>query len=316
MNFNYDKVLDYSLKVAYKYLNDKDKALDIAQLAAIQLFVNSDKIDPEKLDNWLYTVTKNFCFKQFKISQKSKELMFEPSFLENIAIDDFEKDEYKLDFYSYDFIKKPDQKLLHKYYNEHYKISQLAQAYKIKKKRLKNKIYNLTQEIILFKKMHDHVFSSSISGTKLHNGIYYFLRKFILALNENKLVEFSKSLSDCKINDIINDIQIKTLTKITIDFLSEEYYKGIIFYRNFANEIKVFIFKFQLENDTKIKLVEFPILPKYVVSHSANDIPEELKSAQKVNKKGKTSVDRQLFKDLVKLNKIKIVQDREGIFKD
>ncbi len=314
MDFNYDQVLKYAYRVAVKYINNHDTAQDIAQLSAIQLFVNRDKIDPEKLDNWLYTVTKNFCFTKYKISQKNKEVIFEPDHLESMKLDESEDQVNNLDFFSYDFIKKTDQELLHKYYNEHFKISDLAKAYKVKKKRIQAKIYRLTQEIILFKKMKDHVFTSSISGTKLHNSIYYFLGKFVKALNENTLTEFSESLSDCIINDCIKDIEIKTIRKITVDFLSEYDYRFLIIYRNFADELRVFIIKFQIVEGKRIKILEFPILPKYVVSHSVNEIPDELKKAQKLNKRGKTNVEMQVFKDLVKQKKIKVVQDTEGIF--
>lgn len=126
MSIDYDKALSYSYNVACKYIGDSDKAQDVAQLAAIQLFLNSDKVDPNSLLNWLFTVTKNLCFKQFKMSQKNKEVTFEPEFLENLNIAEIGNDAYKLDFYSYDFIKQSDQELLHKYYIEQYKISDLA----------------------------------------------------------------------------------------------------------------------------------------------------------------------------------------------
>lgn len=316
MDFNYDEVLDYSFKVACKYIKDKDKAQDIAQLTAIQLFINNDRIDPAKLDNWLYTVTKNFCFKQFKISKKNKEYTFEPNIMENMNSEEFENAEYKLDFYSYDFIPKADQGLLDKYYNDHFKISELSRTYKIKKKRLKDKIYKLSQEIILFKKMKGHEFSYSISGTKLHNSIYYFLGKFVKALNENKLTEFSKTMKDCVINDSINDIEIKTVRKITVDFFAEDHYKGLVVYRNFLDELKVFLFNFIIIDKGKIRIIEFPVLPEYVVSHSKEKIPDELKKAQKVDKHGRAPVSDELIKDLVKQNKIKVLQARKGYFKD
>src|SRR5690554_1412492 len=105
MDIDYDKALNYSYNVACKYIGDSDKAQDIAQLAAIQLFLNIERIDPDSLLNWLFTVTKNLCFKQFKVSQKNKEVLFEPHILENFKISEIKNDDYKLDFYSYDFIK-------------------------------------------------------------------------------------------------------------------------------------------------------------------------------------------------------------------
>ena len=316
MSIDYDKALSYSYNVACKYIGDSDKAQDVAQLAAIQLFLNSDKIDPNSLLNWLFTVTKNLCFKQFKMSQKNKEVTFEPEFLENLNIAEIGNDAYKLDFYSYDFIKQSDQELLHKYYIEQYKISDLAKAYKLKKKKLKDKIYRLSHEIILFQKMQDNVFTSSVPGTKLHNSLYYFLGEFTKALNENRIVEFSEKLVGCLIHDSINDIEIKSIRKVTIDFFSEEYYQGMIFYRNFSDELKVFLFKFKFEKGNKIKILEFPILPKLVVSHPANSIPEELKNAHITDKKGKLIISSEVLIDLANKNKIKMLQGREGILKE
>lgn len=316
MDINYDKALKYAYNVAYKYIHDRDKAQDIAQLTAIQLFLNTEKIDPDNLHNWLFTVTKNFCSKQFKIAQKDKEIAFEPSFFDNYDLTEIDKDGYKLDFQLYDFIKQSDKDLLHKYYVDNYGFNELAKAYKIKTKKIKDKIYRLSQEIILFQKMNNNMFSSSVSGTKLRNSLNYFLGTFIKALNENKLIEFSKKLDGCIIHDVINDIKIKSVTKITVDFCSDKCYEGIIFYRDLSDEMKVFIFKFTLVDGDKVKILEFPILPKLVISHSADNIPEELKEAQKLNSKGKTNISKEVIIDLANKKKIKIVQAKKGLFKE
>lgn len=313
MDINYDKVISYAYNVASKYINDKDKAQDVAQLSAIQLFLNRDKIDNDKLHNWLFTVTKNFCLKQLSCSQKGKEVILAPSFFDNVSIDEVDDNCFKLDFSQYDFFNQSDKELLHKYYNEHFVVADLAKAYKIKIKKLKDKIYRLTQEIILFKKMQNQEFSSSISGTKLHNNIYYFLGKFIKAIKENRLTDFSRNLTDCKINDTINDIKIRSVKKITIDFCSEDYYKGLIFYINFEEQVKVFLFNFQIINRNKIKILEFPILPKYVFSHSVDNTPPELKDALKLNKKGKANLSSKQLIELAKQNKLKVVQAKDGI---
>jgi DNA-directed RNA polymerase specialized sigma24 family protein len=75
MEISYDNVLRYSNQIASRFIKDRNVTEEIAQLAAIQYFLNKEKINKEKTDNWLFTVTKNFCLKRIKQAKENHEIL-------------------------------------------------------------------------------------------------------------------------------------------------------------------------------------------------------------------------------------------------
>ena len=127
MSIDYEKVLKYAKQVAYRFFTDQDTVQEIAQLTAIQFFLNENRIDLDKTDNWLFTVTKNFCIKRIKESQSSKELNIEPVLLESYSDNSIEYSEHEIDITSYDFITDKDKRILQNYYLD--QLSQIGRAH-------------------------------------------------------------------------------------------------------------------------------------------------------------------------------------------
>ena len=164
MNINYEKVLKYSRSVAGRFFKDQDTIEEIAQLTAIQFYMNENKIISENMDNWLFTVTKNLCLKRIKDRQKHNVVNLDPKSLDKYADKSPVYHEEGIDINSYDFISPKDKNILQNYYLDHLSLSEIARNYKIELKKLKTRIYRLTQEIMLFHRMKENFFATSITG--------------------------------------------------------------------------------------------------------------------------------------------------------
>lgn len=309
MEINYEKVLKYSTQVGKRFLVDQELIQEVAQLTAIQFFLNEDKINSEKIDNWLFTVTKNYCLKKIKSMKNNKEFNFEPLLLESYPDNSVEYFEQEIDLDSYDFITVSDKIILQEYYIKQTNISEISRNYKIKLKKLKDKIYRLTQEMVLFHRMKDNFFASTISGTKLHNSIYYTVSKLKKALETNKIEKFANSLKNCIIHDNINTIEIRKILDICINFGSDNYYKALIIYKNFSDEYRAFLFKFVITDNSKLHILEIPIMPKIVATCKKSNVPKELDLDRKFPlKSGRSRITSDLLDQLIENKSLKVVQ--------
>jgi len=86
---NYKEVTDIAYRVASRYIYDKDSAKDIAQLTAIECFINAEKLREESLNSWIYVAAKHKSIDYIK--RKKKERGLEDSKIESIE-DNIEKD--------------------------------------------------------------------------------------------------------------------------------------------------------------------------------------------------------------------------------
>lgn len=314
MSIDYEKVLKYAKQVAYRFFTDQDTVQEIAQLTAIQFFLNENRIDLDKTDNWLFTVTKNFCIKRIKESQSSKELNIEPVLLESYSDNSIEYSEHEIDITSYDFITDKDKRILQNYYLDQLSLSTIARNYKIDLKRLKNKIYRLSQEIILFHKMKENFFAPSIAGTKIHNSIYYTVNKLKKSIEENRVDEYIKSMKECKVNDHFDTIKIKSIFKISIDFGTKDYYQAIIIYKDFSDEFKAFLFKFVIVDKSKLKIIEIPIMPQLVATCKKDNLPQELAHDRRFPlRSGRSRITSELLNQLISDKTVKVVQQPDDL---
>ncbi len=312
LDINYEKVLKYSTQVARRYFTDYDTVQEIAQLTAIQFYMNENRINSDKTDNWLFTVTKNLCLKRIKSKQNKSETNIDPMILNTYPDNKSEYTEQEIDLSSYDFLSNKEKIILQNYYTDHLSLSEIARNYKIESRKLKIKIYRLTQEIILFHKMKKNFFAASITGTKMYNSIYYTVKKFKKSIEDNQVENFINSLQDCKINDCYKTIKIKIVLSISISFGKKGYYQAIIAYRDFENEIKAFLFKFVLTDRNKLKIIEIPILPLIVATCHKKDAPPDLAYDMKFPlRNGKTRLTEELLDQLIEKKALKVTQKRD-----
>lgn len=56
---DYEEVTGLAYRVASNYIYDKDSAKDIAQLTAIECYMNAEKLKEKSLNSWIYVVAKH-----------------------------------------------------------------------------------------------------------------------------------------------------------------------------------------------------------------------------------------------------------------
>ncbi len=270
----YDRVYTTAKKVAFLYIKNADDVEDIIQLTLMQFYLNKDKITEEKIYNWVFTVTKNFCMQYFRSRKKEDELkksyIIEAS--SNLSHDDNQdkKNEENLiiiDIDQYGFINNKDKVILKDYIDKHNSISKLSKSYKVKKKTLQNKINLLLKEIKLYHiiQSQPHVFDA-LPGTKLSRNINNFLKTITKAIETNEIDKLKHYLSDCKINDSIDNLYVKEVSSYRIQIVASNIYMLIVGFIDLDDHVKFFMARFKLINNYTLKFIEFPIFPKRVVA--------------------------------------------------
>ncbi len=270
----YDRVYKTAKKVAFLYVKNADDVEDIIQLTIMQFYLNKDKVIEENIYNWVFTVTKNFCMQYFRSRNKENELkksyVIEASsnfsHYDNLGKENEDKLAI-IDIDQYGFINNKDKVILKEYIDKHKSISKLSKSYKVKKKTLQNRINLLLKEIKLYHiiKSQPHVFDA-LPGTKLSRNINNFLKTITQAIEANELDKLKHYLSDCKINDSINNLRVKEVSSYRIQIVASNIYMLIVGFIDLDDQVKFFMARFKLINNYTLKFIEFPIFPKRVVA--------------------------------------------------
>lgn len=302
---DYNLVLSKAYQVSMHYVHENDMANDIAQATAIKYYLNKEKIEKKKIKSWIFTVSKNLSFNYLK-KCKRELYYFRNFFEEKLQVED-RNTRTSLDIDEIDVINTKEKKLLKQYYAISGKLSLLAKQTGTKKEILRQKIYRLEQEVKLFELISDGVISTkSIPGTKLHRNIVNFLNKLKTCLNECDLLKMKYCFSKCKINDEVSTIKIAKIAQYDIDILERNKFMLNIGYYNLENEVKFFRLRFEISEGSTIKVIEFPIMPKKVISFDAKEIPIEILRQFQPNEKGVISLSQDEADELLKSQKDKI----------
>ncbi|OQY40312.1 MAG: hypothetical protein B6226_00165 [Candidatus Cloacimonetes bacterium 4572_65] len=275
--------------IALKYVKNENIAEEIAQTASIKLFLNYTKIDEISLNNWIYKVTKNLCMDYFRKHKQDKELNDELYYLDNLPHEEesssLSNQELNLELYS--FINKKDREILERYYLKQEGINELARAYKLKQKALKNKIYRLEQEIKLYHLIDsDVIYFKPVPATKLTKKINSFISSLVKALENNDLHSMSRYLKDTKFNDAIDRIHIKSYETCKLQRDKDDNYLLLIGYLDFEDKIKVFYISFTITEARNVQVIEFPILPKRVLVIGKEYCDSKTAEKKYLNKRG------------------------------
>ncbi len=317
MDIDYDNVLKICREIGFRYLNNQDEVQEVSQLVAIDLFNNLDKINPERINGWLFTVTKHKCFAIIKSKKNSKEVLTDTSFFNKLCSakemkEDTSEDE--LDLYKYDFISTQNKAILDRYYHEHHSIEALARAYKIKAKTLKQRIYKIEQEIKLFHLVNSNKLAfDSLPSTKLNNNLLNFLRKLKTALESNKLQEMTTYLEDCIIHDSINKINMMKFRTSKIRIIGPNKYKFLVTYINEKQQPRFFFIAFELRGKNGIHITELPIFPKEVSLIEVSEKSKKLKSKDLAGEKGWYNQKLGSTEDLRREGRLELIQKGEDI---
>ena len=281
------KTFERSKFIALKYVKNIDVAEEVAQLSTIQLYLNYDKIDKTKINSWLFAVTRNLCLDILKKQNKTKEILVDPLNLsKSIAYTQIEINE-ELDIDIYAFISQADKKLLKKYYNQNVPLPKLAQDFKIKESRLKQKIHSLENEIKLFHLItSDVIYFKPITNTKLAKKINNLIKALVKALQNNNLASMRRYCKEAIIHDSIKKIKIKSYEACKIKVIEDNNYNIIIVYLNFEEQLRVFNIRFTITKSGNIQVLEMPILPKRVLVIDKRYVDPQNPTKELTNRKG------------------------------
>jgi len=302
---DYNEVLQKAYQVSMHYIKEIDMAQDIAQATAIKYYLNEEKIETNKYNFWIFTVSKNLSLNYLK--KNKRELNYSNSYFEERLYIENADTKKPLDIDAIDIMNANERALLKKYYEVSLDLNLLAKKTGIKRNVLRQKIYRLEQEIKLFELIRNGVIcTKSIPGTKLHRNIKNFLNKLKMCLANDKLMEMKHYFSDCKINDEVSLINIKKIAQYDIDILEQNKYLLNIGYHDPENEVKFFRIRFEISEGSTINVIEFPIMPKKVFAFDAKEIPVEILRQMQVNEKGVIPLSQDEIDELFKLHKDKI----------
>ncbi|MEA2095320.1 MAG: hypothetical protein U9P73_01320 [Candidatus Cloacimonadota bacterium] len=309
---DYNLVLQKAYRVSMYYVRENDMANDIAQATAIKYYLNKERIEKNKSNSWIFTVSKNLSFNYLK--KCKKELHYSKNFFEEKIRDENTNTKIPLNIDDINVFNAKEKELLKQYYNVSGNLSLLAKQTGTKKKILRQKIYRLEQEVKLFELIKDGIVSTkSIPGTKLHNNIKNFLNKLKTSLNAGDLLKMKHYFFVCKINKEVTLIKIKNIAQYDIDILGHNKYLLNIGYKDPENNVKFFRLRLEISKGSTIKIIEFPIMPKKVFAFDAKEIPIEILRQMQPNEKGVITLTQKKFDKLIESHKdkIEVLADKE-----
>ncbi len=307
-----NKAFEKAKFIALKYVKEIDIAEEVAQLTSIKLYLNYDKIDKTKIDNWLFSVTRNLCMDIHRKQKKTQELLVDPLDLsKNIAHEATEINE-DLNLDIYDFISVADRKLLKKYYNQNVSLPKLAQDFKIKKEKLRRKIHSLENEIKLFHLINsDVIYFNPIPNTNLARKINNFFKTLSKSLENDDLSSMKRYCKGAIINDSIKKVKIKSYETCKIKVIENNNYNIIIAYLDFEKQLKVFNIRFTITKSGNIQVLEMPILPEKVLILDKKHFALEGGAKELINKKGLYNNKLGTIEELEKKKLAKLIQTED-----
>lgn len=307
-----NKAFEKAKFIALKYVKEIDIAEEVAQLTSIKLYLNYDKIDKTKINSWLFSVTRNLCMDIHRKQKKTQELLVDPLDLsKNFSHEATELNE-DLDLDIYAFISVADKKILKKYYNQNVPLAKLAQDFKIKKDKLRRKIYSLENEIKLFHLINsDVVYFNPIPSTSLAKKINNFFKNLSKSLENYDLSSMKRYCKDAIIHDSIKKIKIKSYETCKIKVIEDNNYNIIIAYLDFEKQLKVFNIRFTITKSGNIQVLEMPILPEKVLILDKERVPLKNGSKELINKKGLYNNKLGTIEELEKKKIAKVVQTED-----
>lgn len=312
MDKQLNNCLDKAKHIAIKYVKDIDVAEEIAQLSVIQLFLNYDKIDNEKINSWLFTVTRNLCMDFYRKSSDNKEILVDPLELSKRCVYEEIEAPQDLDIDTYSFLSATDKKILKKYYNENVALEKLAQDFKIKTNALKAKIYSLSNEIKLYHLINSDVkYFTPTPATKFTKNINRFISVMLKALNTNDLSLLKRYCKDAVIHKNIDKIKIKSYDNCKIIVYGNNIYDLIIAYLDFESKIRIFKIKFTITDSSHLQVIEMPIIPKEVLIIDKKFIDPKKSEKELLNRRGAYNFKLGSVAEMKKKGIAKVIQTRD-----
>lgn len=312
---NYDLITTNAFRVASNYISDDDSAREIAQLTAIECFLNRDKLNTDNLNNWIFTVAKNKSLNF--IRDNKRQLEVDSQFMEQTLHNEFseiEKQEFSeiLNAIPVAVINLKDRKLLLHAFKRG--LANAAGDLNVNLKTFRSKIYRIKQEILLFQKLKEGIKRTDpIPGTKLHHNLLNCIKKIKASLETKNFGLFDEFEIDDVSRQKLEQTDIHRIVKYQLDILKKKLYQVFVAFFDKSENINSLRFQIKTEGGQRLQIISVPEFPKKIVKIKNKDIPAEMKEKLKPGKDGLIPLSREeLYKELVgKVKKIEVIYDLE-----
>jgi DNA-directed RNA polymerase specialized sigma24 family protein len=314
---NYNEIIQFAYRVSSNYLYDEDSIQEVAQITAIECFLNKGNVKQEALTSWLYSVAKNKSIdyirtvkKQGNLGDKiieNDKLFKSDKFLERVELEQLIEKTPNI------VVPIKHKELVKETLKNQYNFTKLAKKLKINKDSLRNKVYRIQQEILLYHKIINGIKRSEpIPGTKLHHNLLNFCQKLKKTIQNQDLSLFSEFEIDEHTFNMLLTLDMHKIIRYQFDIVKKNVYDLFIAYfekNNSSNGIKFKIFL----GDHTIKVWSPPRLPKKVMKINEEDLPEFLKEQLEQGSDGIPVISRvELDKKLKEYNvKLKVLYEKK-----
>ena len=313
---NYELITQNAFQVASHFLADDDSAQEIAQLTAIEYFLNEENMKPETLHNWVYTVAKNKSLNFIKANKK--KINYDPKIMGRNIQDNIQSFEQEMEFSEIlsqipnNIVNLKDRDILRHALKRGVLVA--AKDLNINVHSFRTKIYRIKQEIMLYHKIQNGMKCiDPIPGTKLHHNLMNCVKKIKASLETNDFSFLTEFELDDKSRNRLEQTSIHQIVKYQLDILKNNLYEVFVFYFEPNSKINSIRFEIVVDRGSRLKIVTFPQLPKKIVKIKNKDIPIELQEKLKPGKDGLIPLSREELDEELESNvkKIEVVYNVE-----
>lgn len=300
LNMDYDEITNFAYKVAIEFVHDEDLAKEIAQVAAIECYLNQDNLREESLNSWLYAVAKNKAISMLK--KRRTEFKKITDLYDKALVDRFAKyeqldaskplEEFFLE--EKEFHESPDslnellnnipkrviplkhRDLLFKIIRSNYDYKRLSKSMGLSVSNLRKKFYRIKKTIYLYHKINNGTKRlHPIPGTKLNRNILNLVKRLKHNIQNNDFSIFDEFDLDAEITNFLKTRCIKDVFDYRVDIENENEYRLMLAYMD--NNDEVCSVKFLIKNiNSKIKICSSPIKPKKILKITNTEVPENI----------------------------------------
>jgi DNA-directed RNA polymerase specialized sigma24 family protein len=295
-SIDYSKVTYLAFKVASHYLYDQDSAKDIAQLTAIECFLNAEKLQSDSLSSWIYTVAKNKSLSYIKSKSKQKTLVGKKveSHIDEDQLTPIELEEL-INNTPNKVVPIKKKQLLKEVLIHQYDFKKLSKKHGLSYHTFRDKIYRIQQEILLYHRIiRDTKRSPSVPGTKLHENIKNFCIKLKNYLENEDVSIFSEYLIDQDTKKILQYLEIERIVNYQLLLKGKAIYELFFAFFNSKNVLGGVKLSIIVQN-SKLIICSAPKIPKKVFEFDISKMPESLRAQLQPGPDGIPKISKEEF---------------------
>lgn len=275
---NYEEVINLAYRVAAEYLHDFESAQDIAQITAIECFLNSEKLRKESLNSWIYAVSKNksidYIRKSATITKLQKTVNPQTEEFEIIQPEDLDD---LIETTPNTVVPIKHKELLRKLLTSKYDFKKIGRCEKLNPDTLRKKVYRIQQEILLYHSiMNNKLRIQPIPGTKIHSNLKNFFKKLKKHFNSQDLELFKDFKMDSVTKGILESVTIEIIIEYQLCIEDNKIHQLFAAYFDKNRKFNTLLFRISLDNNI-LRIRSLPQTPKKIVKIIDEKVPDELR---------------------------------------